>query len=134
MFQFTNEYQGQLRTEAIHLKSGTHINTDAPTDNHGRGEAFSPTDLTCISLASCKMTTMGILAQREGIDLAGLRCEVEKIMAASPRRIAEIVVDMYLPNPDLTDKQRQMLKNAALTCPVALSLSPEVKRTVNFHF
>ncbi|MCU0450768.1 MAG: OsmC family protein [Bernardetiaceae bacterium] len=134
MFQFTNEYQGQLRTEAIHLKSGTHINTDAPTDNHGRGEAFSPTDLTCISLASCKMTTMGILAQREGIDLTGLRCEVEKIMAASPRRIAEIVVDMYLPNPQLTDKQRQMLKNAALTCPVALSLSPEVKRTVNFHF
>jgi putative redox protein len=134
MHQFENQYLGGLRTEAIHLKSSTHLLTDAPTDNHGRGEAFSPTDLTCISLASCKMTTMGILAQREGIDLGGLRCEVEKIMVASPRRIGEIVIDMYLPNPDLTDKQRQMLKNAALACPVALSLSPEVVRTVRFHF
>ncbi len=134
MHQFENNYLGELRTQAIHLKSSTQILTDAPTDNHGKGEAFSPTDLACISLASCKMTTMGILAQREGIDLSGLRCEVEKIMVATPRRIGEIVVDMYLPNANLTDKQRQMLKNAALTCPVALSLSPEVKRTVNFHF
>ncbi|MCS7018115.1 MAG: OsmC family protein [Cytophagales bacterium] len=134
MAHFKNTYLGDLRTESIHIKSGTRIITDAPTDNHGKGEAFSPTDLVCAALASCKMTIMGILANREGIDLQGLSCEIEKVMATNPRRISEIKITFSLPNSQLTEKQRTMLINAANTCPVALSLHPDLKRTVVYNF
>ena len=128
------EYQGNLRTQATHLKSGEKVITDAPTDNNGKGEAFSPTDLVSAALSSCMMTIMGMLAEREEIDLKGLRAEVVKIMASNPRKIGEIQITFYHPTLQATDVQKQKLKNAALTCPVALSLSDSVKQTVIFNF
>ncbi|WP_448518346.1 OsmC family protein [Rhodoflexus sp.] len=134
MAHFKNTYLGDLRTVSIHIKSGNQIITDAPIDNHGKGEAFSPTDLVCAALASCKMTIMGIIANREGIDLTGLTCEVEKIMETTPRRIGEIKIVFELPNSQLSEKHRTMLIRAANTCPVALSLHPEIKRNVTYNF
>lgn len=128
------EYLGNLRTQAKHLKSGEKVITDAPTDNNGKGEAFSPTDLVSAALSSCMMTIMGMLAEREEIDLKGLRAEVVKIMASNPRKIGEIQITFYHPTLKATDVQKQKLKNAALTCPVALSLSDSVKQTVVFNF
>lgn len=128
------EYQGNLRTQAKHLKSGNVVVTDAPTDNNGKGEAFSPTDLVSAALSSCMMTIMGMVAEREEIDLKGLRSEVVKIMTANPRKIGEIQITFYHPTLKATDIQKQKLKNAALTCPVALSLSDSVKQTVVFNF
>lgn len=127
-------YLGGLRTEVKHLKSGNVIITDAPPDNNGRGEAFSPTDLTCASLNSCMMTLMGILAEREGIDLTGLTSEIVKVIAANPRKIAEVQISFTHTNLVATDIQKEKLRRAALTCPVALSLSEEVKQTVVFNF
>lgn len=127
-------YLGGLRTEVKHLKSGNVIITDAPPDNNGRGEAFSPTDLTCASLNSCMMTLMGILAEREGIDLTGLTSEIVKVMASNPRKIAEVQISFTHPNLVATDIQKEKLRRAALTCPVALSLSEEVKQSVVFNF
>lgn len=134
MSSISGQYQGELRTQATHLKSGNNIITDAPPDNNGKGEAFSPTDLVCAALSSCMMTLMGILAEREGIDLAGLKSDVVKIMASNPRKIAEIQISFSHPNLVATDVQRQKLKNAAFTCPVALSLSDQVKQTVTFNW
>jgi len=127
-------YKGELRTEVTHLKSGNTIVTDAPPDNNGKGEAFSPTDLTCASLNSCMMTLMGILARREEINLEGLTSEIVKVMAADPRRVAEIQITFTHNNLVATDIQKEKLKRAALTCPVALSLSAELKQTVVFNF
>jgi uncharacterized OsmC-like protein len=134
MVSMTGIYQGELRTEMTHLKSGNKIITDAPPDNNGKGEAFSPTDLTCASLNSCMMTLMGILAQREGIDLKGLRSEIVKIMGSNPRKIAEIKIAFTHNNLIATDIQKEKLKRAALTCPVALSLSDSVQQIVEFNF
>ena len=129
------EYQGGLRTHATHVASGNAILTDAPVDNHGKGEAFSPTDLTSASLGSCMMTIMGIVAEREGIDLAGTTMDITKTMAASPRRIAKIEVNFSVKSSvPLTDEQRQKLQNAARTCPVALSLHPDIEQVVSFAF
>lgn len=127
-------YVGGLRTEVTHLKSGNKVITDAPPDNNGKGEAFSPTDLTCASLNSCMMTLMGILAEREQINLEGLNSEIVKIMASNPRKIAEVQITFTHENLIATDVQKEKLKRAALTCPVALSLSDEVKQTVVFNF
>lgn len=127
-------YMGGLRTEVTHLKSGNKIITDAPPDNNGRGEAFSPTDLTCASLNSCMMTLMGILAEREQIDLAGLKAEIVKMMASNPRKIAEVQITFTHDNLVATDIQKEKLKRAALTCPVALSLNDELKQTIVFNF
>ena len=134
MVTMTGIYLGDLRTEATHLKSGNTIITDAPPDNNGKGEAFSPTDLTCASLNSCMMTLMGMLAQREGIDLKGLRSEIVKIMASNPRKIEEVRIRFYHPNLIATDVQKEKLKRAALTCPVALSLNDSLKQSVIFDF
>jgi putative redox protein len=134
MVSMTGIYQGKLRTEFTHLRSGNRIITDAPPDNNGRGEAFSPTDLTCASLNSCMMTLMGMLAEREGIQLEGLRSEIVKVMASNPRKIAEIHVTFFHENLNATDVQKEKLKRAALTCPVALSLPDHVKQVVNFNF
>jgi putative redox protein len=130
----TVEYLGNLRTQAKHLKSGNLVVTDAPTDNNGRGEAFSPTDLVSAALSSCMMTIMGIVAEREGVDLTGLKTEVVKIMANNPRKIAEIQLTFSHPALLATEVQKQKLKQAALTCPVALSLAESVKQTVTFNF
>src|SRR6478735_3657277 len=128
MTSISASYSGSLRTQAKHLKSGNTIITDAPTDNNGKGEAFSPTDLVCAALSSCMMTLMGMLAEREKIELTGLKSEITKIMAASPRKIAEIQITFSHPSLGATDVQKQKLKNAALTCPVALSLSDSIKQ------
>ncbi|MFZ6000992.1 MAG: OsmC family protein [Bacteroidota bacterium] len=134
MGSMTGEYMGDLRTQDTHLKSANTIITDAPTDNMGKGEAFSPTDLVCAALSSCMMTIMGQVADREKIDMRGLKTDITKIMTSNPRRIGEIQIVFSHPNLAADDKQKQKLKNAALTCPVALSLSDSVKQTVVFNF
>jgi putative redox protein len=134
MPSMTGEYLGGLRTQDTHLLSGNKIITDAPPDNNGKGEAFSPTDLVCAALNSCMMTLMGILAAREGIDLTGLKSELTKIMAANPRKIAEIQIIFTHSDLKATDIQKQKLRNAALTCPVALSLGEGLKQTITFNF
>jgi putative redox protein len=134
MIAIKSIYQGNLRTEATHLKSSDKIITDAPTDNNGKGEAFSPTDLVCASLVSCMMTIMGIRAKKNDISLQGLTADVTKVMASNPRKIAKIKVSFTLDDTNANAKQIQMLKDAALTCPVALSLNPEINQDVSFHF
>lgn len=130
----TGIYLGQLRTQNTHSRSGQQFITDAPPDNNGRGEAFSPTDTVCAALSSCMMTLMGIYAERENIDLSGLRSEVTKHMAADPRRIIKIEIDMVWPNPKATPQQMEMLKKFAITCPVAKSLHPDIEQVVTFNF
>ena len=128
-------YEGSLRTRAIHLSSGAVIMTDAPVDNQGRGEAFSPTDLASASLASCMLTILGILASAHHFNIDGTKAEVTKVMASDPRRIAGISVRLIFPQSHtLNQKQQEMIKRAALTCPVALSLSPEVQQEITFCF
>ena len=134
MVTMTAIYIGELRTEVTHLKSGNKIITDAPPDNNGRGEAFSPTDLTCASLNSCMMTLMGIVAKRENIVLDGLRSVMTKIMAANPRKIAEVHIVFSHENLKATSEQKEKLKRAALTCPVALSLNDSIEQKVEFNF
>lgn len=130
----TVEYVGDLRTKATHLKSGNIITTDAPTDNQGKGEAFSPTDLVSAALSSCMMTIMGQVAAREGVNMNGLKTDVVKVMTANPRKIAEIKITFSHPDFKATDVQKQKLENAARTCPVALSLSDSLKQTVAFNW
>jgi putative redox protein len=130
----TVEYVGDLRTKATHLKSGDIITTDAPTDNQGKGEAFSPTDLVSAALSSCMMTIMGQVATREGVNMNGLKTEVVKVMSANPRKIAEIKIMFSHPDLKATDVQKQKLINAARTCPVALSLSESLTQTITFNW
>jgi putative redox protein len=126
-------YLGELRTEATHLPSGTVINTDAPKDNHGKGEAFSPTDLVATSLASCMISIMGIVALKEGVTpVDGATAEVTKVMYAEPRRIGEIHVKITFPKNNFTDKEMKMYEHAAYTCPVAKSLHPDIKQLIEF--
>jgi len=129
-----SSYLGNLRTEAMHVQSHNSIITDAPVDNNGKGEAFSPTDLVSAALGACMVTIMGIVAERDGVSLEGLSWEITKIMQSSPRKIQEIVVDFAWSNPVSDQAFIQKLKNAARTCPVALSLDPAIKQTVNFDF
>lgn len=128
------KYLGELRTSITHQASGNSFITDAPLDNNGKGEAFSPTDTVCAALSSCMMTLMGIYANRENIDLGGLMSKITKHMAANPRRIIKIEVNFTWPNPQATEHQVEMLKRAALTCPVALSLHPDIEQVVTFNF
>ncbi len=124
-------YLGGLRTEATHVQSGTKIITDAPVDNQGKGEAFSPTDLLSAALASCMLTIMGIKAQASNIDIDNTQCSITKIMAADPRRVSEIVISFKFPK-EYTEKEQILLERAALTCPVYYSLHEGLKKTVNF--
>ncbi|HET7819188.1 MAG TPA: OsmC family protein [Bacteroidia bacterium] len=126
-------YKGDLRTTAVHLKSGQQIVTDAPVDNNGKGEAFSPTDLMATSLGSCMLTVMGIVAKRHNLNIDGTRVEVLKIMAENPRRVAEIHIDMYFVN-SFSEKDRTLLENTAMTCPVAKSLHPDINQKIRFHY
>lgn len=128
------EYKGCLRNEMTHLKSNNTIMTDAPTDNHGKGEAFSPTDLVCGALAACMMTIMGITAQTHEFDIDGVTYEVKKTMAADPRRVGQIDIVFNFPRHDYTPKQQAMLKSAADTCPVAKTLSTEVVVNITMNF
>lgn len=127
-------YQGALRSSAIHGPSGSQLTTDAPVDNHGKGESFSPTDLVATALGSCMLTVMGIYAQRHEIDLTGANVVVEKEMASAPvRRIARLGVEISMPLPG-DHPQREALERAALTCPVYQSLHPDVEKPVRFNW
>lgn len=126
-------YNGELRTTSTHVRSGTSIETDAPVDNKGKGERFSPTDLVTVALATCMFTTLGIAAPVHELDIEGCECEVTKVMASDPRRIAEIVVVMSFPkSKPFTDKQKSKIEHIATTCPVYISLHPDVKKTLSF--
>lgn len=126
-------YEGNLRTTAIHLQSNNQIITDAPVDNHGRGEAFSPTDLLATSLACCMMTVMGIKAESMGLDLAGSTADFTKVMITDPRRVGEIDVVMTVKGVS-DDKDKTILTNTAMTCPVAKSLHPDIVQNVKIEF
>jgi len=126
-------YLGDLRTEATHIQSGTKIITDAPIDNHGKGEAFSPTDLMATSLANCMLTVMGIKANAENMtSINGTKAELTKIMFAEPRRVGEIHVKLTFPKNNFSDREKKIYENTAQTCPVAKSLHPNLKQVLEF--
>ena len=125
-------YQGDLRTTAVHLQSKNEIITDAPIDNQGKGEAFSPTDLLATSLASCMLTIIGIKARDMEIDIVGTTSEVTKIMAADPRRVSEVHIAITF-NQALDDKTQKIFYNTALTCPVSKSIHPDIIQKVTIH-
>lgn len=127
-------YLGNLRSEITHLQSGEKIVTDAPTDNQGKGEFFSPTDMFATSLASCMLTIMGISAKSYGFDIDGTEVTTTKVMGTNPRRVVEIIVEMTFPHNRYTDKERKLIELAANECPVANSLHPDVKKTITFKF
>ena len=126
-------YLGNLRTECEHLKSGNAYITDAPTDNNGKGEAFSPTDTVATGLASCMLTVMGIKAMALEISLDGSTAMVTKTMASNPRRISKIEVDIKLPS-GVNPKSQKILQNTANTCPVHHSLHPDIEKVITFHW
>ena len=128
------KYIGELRTQSTHSASGITIITDAPVDNHGKGEAFSPTDLLCSSLASCILTIMGITANTHTINIDGTSVVVTKIMAANPRRVGEVKLEFFMPANNFSEKDKSILENAARTCPVAKSLNPELLQTLSFQY
>jgi putative redox protein len=126
-------YTGDLRTVATHLRSGSEIETDAPVDNHGKGDRFSPTDLLATSLATCIVTTIAILAPK--INIQGAVCQVEKIMVSNPRKVGEIIVTIDFPESGpYTDEEQKRLYEIATTCPVHQSLHPDCKRTIVFNW
>ena len=125
-------YQGELRTTAVHLQSSNEIITDAPIDNQGKGEAFSPTDLLATSLASCMLTIIGIKARDMQIDIKGTTAEVTKVMSADPRRVSEVHVVITFNKP-LDDKTQKIFYNTALTCPVAKSIHPDIIQKVTLN-
>ncbi|ATL49496.1 osmotically inducible protein OsmC [Chitinophaga caeni] len=128
-------YQGELRTVATHLKSGSVIETDAPLDNHGLAERFSPTDLVATALGSCMLTIMGIKARDNQWKIEGTRVSIEKIMGTEPRRIIQVNVVMNMPEGHgLDEKARTILERAALTCPVAKSIHPDIVQQVTFNW
>jgi putative redox protein len=134
MVQIDVAYQGGLRCQAVHGPSGQKLVTDAPVDNHGRGESFSPTDLVATALGTCILTIMGIVAEREKIDLTGLRVSVQKEMSADPpRRIAKLVTRIVMPK-GLTEQQRAKLEKAAHTCPVHQTLQGKVEMPIEFVY
>ena len=128
-------YNGDLRTTMTHLMSGDQVVTDAPTDNHGKGQAFSPTDLMSTALASCLLTVTGIKANQLGLNMDGATASVTKIMSAElPRRVARIEVNVTMPPNDFTPKDRTILEHTARTCPVSLSLHPDLAQVITFFW
>ena len=128
-------YKGELRTSATHIQSGTVIETDAPTDNQGKGERFSPTDLVAVALGTCMITTMGIKARTMDIQLDGTRVEVTKVMVSDPRRIGKILAHIFFPaGLNLDDKTKQILEKTARTCPVERTLHPDVQLDMQFNW
>lgn len=133
MVQMSIRYTGELHCAAIHGPSGTEIATDAPTDNQGKGEAFSPTDLVATALATCILTTMAIVAERHGVDLRGATATVTKEMSDEPRRIGRLTTDIHIPLP-AEHPQRALLEKTALGCPVHRSLAAEMDRPTHFFW
>ena len=127
-------YEGSLRTKAVHIASGSTIVTDAPTDNNGKGEAFSPTDLVATSLASCMLTIMGIIAERDGIDLKGAHAEGKKVMSSNPRRSSKVGIKIHLNGHLINPPDRDRLERAARHCPVGGRLHPEIEEEVIFVY
>ena len=128
-------YEGNLRTVCTHLKSGSRFETDAPPDNQGKGERFSPTDLLATSLGCCAMTIMGIKARDMNVDLAGTKIEVEKIMKAEPRRVGGINLTFHFPDRiEVDEKQKLIIERCAITCPVFYSINPDIKVNVVFNW
>ncbi|KIC91830.1 OsmC family protein [Flavihumibacter sp. ZG627] len=126
-------YEGNLRCRAIHTQSGSVIETDAPTDNRGKGERFSPTDMLCLALGTCVVTTMGIKAQDMEIDLAGTTIDIQKYMLSDPRRVGKVDVMIRFPKTlNLSEKDKTILERVGNTCPVARSLSPELEMNVQY--
>jgi len=126
-------YSGNLRTQATHLKSGETLISDAPIDNHGKGEAFSPTDLLSTSLVSCMLTIMGIVANKKGIEFNNAQATLKKNMADTPRRVGSIQIEIKI-NEIWTDSEKRIMETAALNCPVAKSLSKELIQEVEFSY
>ncbi len=127
-------YQGDLRCECEHIQSHSIIETDAPTDNRGKGERFSPTDILCVSLATCIITTMGIKAADMEINLKGSKVEVTKTMFSTPRRIGKIELVLYMPNLGLDDKTKNLLELVGNSCPVKKSLHPDMDISMTYHW
>jgi uncharacterized OsmC-like protein len=134
MAKLTTKYLGDLRTEITHLQSGNILITDAPTDNHGKGEFFSPTDLLASALGSCILTIMGIAARTHGFSIDGASMETTKVMGSGPRRVAELIITITFPHNNYSSKELKILETSARECPVANSLHPDLKRTVTFIF
>lgn len=127
-------YQGNLRTEITHLKSGQTLLTDAPTDNHGLGESISPTDMVAAATVSCMMTIMGITAEKKGIELGKVQGSVQKQMASEPRRIHALQIELNFERSDFNDKEKAILERAALNCPVTKSIHPDISVNVAFSY
>jgi putative redox protein len=128
-------YEGNLRTVATHLRSGSQLETDAPVDNQGKGERFSLSDLVATALGSCMMTIMGMRARDMDLDLTNVKIEVEKIMKADPRRIGGVNLTFHFPDGFVADaKQQQILEKAAHTCPVVYSIHPDIEVNVRFNW
>lgn len=127
-------YNGELRTTCTHLRSSNHFETDAPTDNHGKGERFSPTDLMATSLGTCMITVMGIKARSMGFDLDNIKIEILKIMKQDPRRIGGIELTFHIPDAlkDIDEKTKSILKNTGETCPVIKSIHPDIEVKIDW--
>ena len=126
-------YKNNLRTESEHLASGQKIITDAPVDNNGKGEAFSPTDLIATALGSCMITIMGIVAEKNGLDISGACASVKKVMGTNPRMISDVIIEIKM-NKLLNEKDRKRLEKAALACPVHKSLHPDMNKKIKFIY
>jgi uncharacterized OsmC-like protein len=127
-------YTGELRTEAEHIRSGNKIITDAPIDNQGKGEFFSPTDLLATSLGCCMVTIMGIAARTHNFNIDGTKISVQKVMGTNPRRVVEIMIHLHFPHNNYSSKEKKLIELSAKECPVAQSLHPDLKQTINFHY
>lgn len=134
MVTVKTKYLGELRTENVHLQSGSKIITDAPTDNRGKGEAFSPTDMLATALGNCIMTIMGITAMDNGINLVGTELDITKVMADDPRRVAEVIIEFNFPANGYTEEEKQLIESVAGTSPVPLSVHPDLKQTIRFNW
>ena len=128
------KYLGDLRTESVHLQSGNKLITDAPTDNQGRGEAFSPTDLLATAFGACVLTIMGIAAKTHGFDIDGTEVETTKVMGTEPRRIVELITTFKFPHNNYSAKHKKILELTAKECPVFNSLHPDIKKTVSYCY
>ena len=129
-----NNYVGELRTSSKHIKSGQEIITDAPTDNNGKGQAFAPTDLVSSALCSCMTTVMGICAEKGGFKMPNSTAKITKIMSTNPRKIKEIRIELNFEENNLSEAQKNKLKNVGENCPVAKSLHPDINQIINFNF
>lgn len=127
-------YISDLRTKMTHLQSGESVITDAPIDNNGKGEAFSPTDLVASALSSCMLTIMGISAREHQFSIDGAKADITKVMASNPRRISEVHIEITFPEFSYTPKQKKILEVISKTCPVALSLHPDLKQEIKLVF